>query len=320
MRKIELYVSEEDDERLDHYLAMELDEMSRTYVQKLIKDGNVTVDGKLRKASYIVKEGESILALVPEAEPLKIKAEKLTIEIVYQDESLAVINKAQGMVVHPAPGNYEGTLVNGLLYHLDNLSSINGVIRPGIVHRLDKDTSGLLVVAKTDTAHRALSNELKDHRIVREYTALLHGRLKEEKGTIDAPIGRDPSNRKKMAVLHKNSKSAITHFQVLRYYDKYTLVRVRLETGRTHQIRVHFSSIGHPIVGDPVYSNGKNEFGITVQLLHAGRIELTHPISGAKLEFEVSRPSLFKEILSKLDRREGYYEDQGINNGPKGNI
>lgn len=320
MRKIELYVSEEDNERLDHYLAMELDEMSRTYVQKLIKDGNVTVDGKLRKASYIVKEGESILALVPEAEPLKIKAEKLTIEIVYQDESLAVINKAQGMVVHPAPGNYEGTLVNGLLYHLDNLSSINGVIRPGIVHRLDKDTSGLLVVAKTDTAHRALSNELKDHRIVREYTALLHGRLKEEKGTIDAPIGRDPSNRKKMAVLHKNSKTAITHFQVLRYYDKYTLVRVRLETGRTHQIRVHFSSIGHPIVGDPVYSNGKNEFGITVQLLHAGRIELTHPISGAKLEFEVSRPSLFKEILSKLDRREGYYEDQGINNGPKGNI
>lgn len=320
MRKIELYVSEEDNERLDHYLAMELDEMSRTYVQKLIKDGNVTVDGKLRKASYIVKEGESILALVPEAEPLKIKAEKLTIEIVYQDESLAVINKAQGMVVHPAPGNYEGTLVNGLLYHLDNLSSINGVIRPGIVHRLDKDTSGLLVVAKTDTAHRALSNELKNHRIVREYTALLHGRLKEEKGTIDAPIGRDPSNRKKMAVLHKNSKTAITHFQVLRYYDKYTLVRVRLETGRTHQIRVHFSSIGHPIVGDPVYSNGKNEFGITVQLLHAGRIELTHPISGAKLEFEVSRPSLFKEILSKLDRREGYYEDQGINNGPKGNI
>lgn len=320
MRKIELYVSEEDNERLDHYLAMELDEMSRTYVQKLIKDGNVTVDGKLRKASYILKEGESILALVPEAEPLKIKAEKLTIEIVYQDESLAVINKAQGMVVHPAPGNYEGTLVNGLLYHLDNLSSINGVIRPGIVHRLDKDTSGLLVVAKTDTAHRALSNELKDHRIVREYTALLHGRLKEEKGTIDAPIGRDPSNRKKMAVLHKNSKTAITHFQVLRYYDKYTLVRVRLETGRTHQIRVHFSSIGHPIVGDPVYSNGKNEFGITVQLLHAGRIELTHPISGAKLEFEVSRPSLFKEILSKLDRREGYYEDQGINNGPKGNI
>lgn len=320
MRKIELYVSEEDNERLDHYLAMELDEMSRTYVQKLIKDGNVTVDGKLRKASYIVKEGESILALVPEAEPLKIKAEKLTIEIVYQDESLAVINKAQGMVVHPAPGNYEGTLVNGLLYHLDNLSSINGVIRPGIVHRLDKDTSGLLVVAKTDTAHRALSNELKDHRIVREYTALLHGRLKEEKGTIDAPIGRDPSNRKKMAVQHKNSKTAITHFQVLRYYDKYTLVRVRLETGRTHQIRVHFSSIGHPIVGDPVYSNGKNEFGITVQLLHAGRIELTHPISCAKLEFEVSRPSLFKEILSKLDRREGYYEDQGINNGPKGNI
>lgn len=319
MKKIELYVGEDDNERLDHYLAVELDEMSRTYVQKLIKDGNVTVDGRNRKPSYLVKEGESILAIVPEAEPLKIKAENLPIDIVYQDESLAVINKAQGMVVHPAPGNYEGTLVNGLLYHLNSLSSINGVIRPGIVHRLDKDTSGLLVVAKTDIAHRTLSNELKDHKIVREYTALLHGRLKEDTGTIDAPIGRDPSNRKKMAVVYKNSKPAITHFQALKYYDKYTLVRVRLETGRTHQIRVHFSNIGHPVVGDPVYSNGKNEFGITVQLLHAGRIEFTHPISNMRLEFEASLPELFKGILSKLDRREGYHEDQSIYNGPKSN-
>lgn len=319
MKKIELYVGEDDSERLDYYLAMELDEMSRTYVQKLIKDGNVTVDGKSRKPSYLVKEGESILAMIPEAEPLKIKAENLPIDIVYQDESLAVINKEQGMVVHPAPGNYEGTLVNGLLYHLDSLSSINGVIRPGIVHRLDKDTSGLLVVAKTDIAHRTLSNELKDHKIVREYIALLHGRLKEEAGTIDAPIGRDPSNRKKMAVVYKNSKSAITHFQAIKYYDKYTLVKVRLETGRTHQIRVHFSNIGHPVVGDPVYSNGKNEFGIAVQLLHAGRIEFTHPISSMRLEFEASLPELFKGILSKLDRREGYHEDQSIYNGPKSN-
>lgn len=319
MKKIELYVGEDDNERLDHYLALELDEMSRTYVQKLIKDGNVTVDGRNRKPSYLVKEGESILAIVPEAEPLKIKAENLPIDIVYQDESLAVINKAQGMVVHPAPGNYEGTLVNGLLYHLNSLSSINGVIRPGIVHRLDKDTSGLLVVAKTDIAHRTLSNELKDHEIVREYTALLHGRLKEDTGTIDAPIGRDPSNRKKMAVVYKNSKPAITHFQALKYYDKYTLVRVRLETGRTHQIRVHFSNIGHPVVGDPVYSNCKNEFGIAVQLLHAGRIEFTHPISSMRLEFEASLPELFKGILSKLDRREGYHEDQSIYNGPKSN-
>ncbi len=317
MKKIELYVGEDDNERLDHYLAEELNEISRTYIQKLIKDGNVTVDGKYKKPSYLVKEGESILAVVPEAEPLRIKAQNLPIDIVYQDESLAVINKPQGMVVHPAPGNYEGTLVNGLLYHLDNLSSINGVIRPGIVHRLDKDTSGLIVVAKTDIAHRALSNELKDHKIVREYIALLHGRLKEEKGTIDAPIGRDTSNRKKMAVIYKNSKPAITHYQVLKYYDKYTLVRVRLETGRTHQIRVHLSKIGHPVVGDPVYSNGKNEFGIAVQLLHAGRIEFTHPVTGMKLEFKAPCPDLFKEILSKLDRREGYHEDQSIYNGPK---
>lgn len=320
MKRIELYVGEEDNERLDHYLALELDEMSRTYVQRLIKDGNVSVDGKQRKASYTVKEGETIVALIPEAEPLKIKAENLPINIVYQDTSLAVINKDQGMVVHPALGNYDGTLVNALLFHLDNLSSINGVIRPGIVHRLDKDTSGLLVVAKTDMAHRILSSQLKEHKVVREYIALLHGILKDTEGTIDAPIGRDPANRKRMAVISRNSKPAVTHYKVIRYYGKYTLVKVRLETGRTHQIRVHFSNINHPIVGDPVYSNIKNEFNVSVQLLHAGRIEFSHPATGEHMEFMAELSELFKVVLSKLNRREDIHEDQSIHYGSKSDI
>lgn len=308
MKLIEIYVGEEDNERLDHYLALELNEISRTYIQKLIKDGNVTVNGRIKKSSYMVKEGETILANIPEAEPLRIDAQNIPLDIVFQDKYLAVINKAQGMVVHPAPGNYEGTLVNALLFHIDNLSSINGIIRPGIVHRLDKDTSGLLVIAKTDTSHRILSNQLKDHSVSREYIALLHGRLNDPEGTINAPIGRDQKNRKKMAVTQKNSKTAITHYQVLRLYEKYTLVKVKLETGRTHQIRVHFSSLKHPVVGDPLYSNLNNEFGIAVQLLHAGRLEFNHPVTGDRVEFVCELPELFKKILAKLDKKEGFDE------------
>lgn len=305
MKKIEIYVGEEDNERLDHYLALELDDISRNYVQKLIKDGFVSVNGKLKKVSYNVKEGDIVLVSLPDAEPMKLIPENLPLEIVYQDNSVVVVNKAQGMVVHPAPGNYDGTLVNALLFHIENLSSINGVIRPGIVHRLDKDTSGLLIVAKTDNAHRILSEQLRRHNVEREYLALVHGRLKDESGTINAPIGRDPKNRKKMAVVGQNSKEAITHYQVIKLYEKYTLVRVRLETGRTHQIRVHFSNIKHPVVGDPVYSNEDNELRIDVQLLHARRISFTHPVTELVMEFECEIPELFQSILDKLDRREG---------------
>ncbi|MDX9917042.1 MAG: RluA family pseudouridine synthase [Gudongella sp.] len=303
MKQIEILVGEEDNERLDYYLSIELDDVSRNFVQKLIKDGNVLVNGTVKKASYKVKQGETLLASIPEAEPLKLIPQNIPLNIVYQDESLAVINKPQGMVVHPAPGNYDGTLVNALLYHLDNLSSINGVIRPGIVHRLDKDTSGLLVVAKNDLAHRILSDNLKRHEITREYIALLNGKLKEDKGTLNFPIGRDPRNRKKMAVVTQNGKEAVTHYEVIKQYERYVLTQIRLETGRTHQIRVHFSNIGHPVVGDPLYSTGTNEFG-ALQLLHAAKIAFIHPITGIQMQFEAELPVEFQNVVNRLNKME----------------
>ncbi len=303
MKQIEILVGEEDNERLDYYLSIELDDVSRNFVQKLIKDGNVLVNGAVKKVSYKVKQGETLLAKIPEAEPLKLLPQNIPLNIVYQDEFLAVINKPQGMVVHPAPGNYDGTLVNALLYHLDNLSSINGVIRPGIVHRLDKDTSGLLVVAKNDSAHRILSDNLKRHEITREYIALLYGKIKQDKGTLNFPIGRDPRNRKKMAVVTQNGKEAVTHYEVIKQYERYVLTKIKLETGRTHQIRVHFSNIGHPVVGDPLYSTGTNEFG-ALQLLHAAKIAFIHPITGIQMQFEAELPVEFQNVVNRLNKME----------------
>lgn len=300
---IEIYVDEDDNERLDYYLSTELNEVSRTYIQKLIKDKLVEVNGLEKKSSYLVKEGDKIIVNLPKPKELEIVPENLPLDIIYQDDDIVVVNKSQDMVVHPAPGNYTGTLVNALLYHIDSLSSINGVIRPGIVHRLDKDTSGILIVAKNDISHRALSEQLKDRNVYREYIALLNGVLKNDKGTINAPIGRDPNNRKKMKVISTNSKEAITHYEVNKRYNKYTLVKAVLETGRTHQIRVHFSYINHSVVGDPVYSNGKNEFNLNKQLLHARKVGIIHPRTKEYMEFECDVPQNFKEVLKKLDSR-----------------
>jgi 23S rRNA pseudouridine1911/1915/1917 synthase len=303
MGLIELYVGEEEDERLDLYLSNELDEISRTYIQKLIKENLVKVNGVHKKSSYLVKEGDTIKVELPEPKKLEIIPENIPLDIVYEDKDLAVINKPQGMVVHPAPGNYSSTLVNALLYHMDSLSSINGIIRPGIVHRLDKDTSGLLLIAKNDFTHRQLSNQLKERYIHREYIAIVHGILHNDSGRIDAPIGRDPRNRKKMTVISKNSKEAITNYWVLDRFSKYTFAKVRLETGRTHQIRVHFSYINHPIVGDPLYSSGKNEFNLDKQLLHARKIGFVHPRTKEHMEFECDIPEPFKGIVDKLSKR-----------------
>ena len=303
MGLIELYVGEEEDERLDLYLSNELDEISRTYIQKLIKENLVKVNGVHKKSSYLVKEGDTIKVELPEPKKLEIIPENIPLDIVYEDKDLAVINKPQGMVVHPAPGNYSSTLVNALLYHMDSLSSINGIIRPGIVHRLDKDTSGLLLIAKNDFIHRELSNQLKERYIHREYIAIVHGILHNDSGRIDAPIGRDPRNRKKMTVISKNSKEAITNYWVLDRFSKYTFAKVRLETGRTHQIRVHFSYINHPIVGDPLYSSGKNEFNLDKQLLHARKIGFVHPRTKEHMEFECDIPEPFKGIVDKLSKR-----------------
>jgi 23S rRNA pseudouridine1911/1915/1917 synthase len=302
VKEIEIYVGEEDNERLDYYLSLELDEVSRTRIQKLVKDQLVKVNGSIKKSSYIVKEGDTISVVFPEPKKLEITPEDIPLEIVFEDSDLAVVNKRHGMVVHPAPGNYSGTLVNALMFHMDNLSSINGIIRPGIVHRLDKDTSGLLVIAKNDKTHRGLSEQLKHHGVYREYVALVHGNIRQDTGTIDAPIGRNQKDRKKMAVTGKNSKEAITHFSVSKRYGKYTLVTLRLETGRTHQIRVHLSHMGNPVVGDPVYSGGKNEFKMERQLLHARRLGFIHPSTNENVEFSCDLPEDFKLILERLDK------------------
>lgn len=303
-KKIEFIVGEDDGYRLDYYLSLEMNELSRSYAQKLIKDKVVTVNGSYKKQSYLVNEGDIIELLLPEIEELKLEKENIPLDIVFEDNDIVVINKPQGLVVHPAPGNYSGTLVNALLYHIDNLSSINGIIRPGIIHRIDKDTSGLLIIAKNDFSHKILSNDLKKHEISREYIALCHGRLSQNNGTINAPIGRDPRNRKKMAVTEINSKNAITHFTVLKNFDNYSLLKLKLETGRTHQIRVHLSHINHPIVGDPVYSKALNEFGINKQMLHAFKIKFNHPRSKKMMTFYAPLPDEFKNIIKKIVKRE----------------
>ncbi len=290
--------------RLDAYLAENIESLTRSRIQKLVSEGFVVVNGKEVKSNYKLREGDEITIEIPEAKETEIVAEEIPLDIVFEDDCMLVVNKPQGMVVHPAAGNYSGTLVNALMAHCgDRLSGINGEIRPGILHRIDKDTSGLLMVAKNDTAHLGLSEQIKEHSLTREYLALVHGKIKEDSGTIDAPIGRDEKDRKKMTITQKNSKNAVTHFFVLERFDKYTFIRCSLETGRTHQIRVHMSKNGHPIVGDPVYGVKKEEFRLNGQLLHAHTVGFVHPISGEYMEFSRELPEYFSEVLEKLRRK-----------------
>lgn len=290
-----------DSGRIDKYLSMQLPEMSRSYIRKLLDEGKVFLNNTPVKANQKVKAGDAIRLVCPVLKDVEIIPENIPLDIVYEDADLLVVNKPQGMVVHPAAGNYTGTLVNALLYYCgDSLSGINGERRPGILHRIDKDTSGLLLVAKNDRAHRGLAEQIKAHSLTRAYKALVHGNIKTDSGTIDEPIGRHPVDRKKMAVTWKNSKEAITHYQVLERYGKYTLVECRLETGRTHQIRVHLSRHGHPIVGDKTYGVKKETFQLNGQLLHAYKIGFLHPRSGTYMEFESPLPPYFEKICKIL--------------------
>ncbi len=298
MDEIKFLVDTSDEnKRIDSYLTEKVDGYSRTYMQKLIDDNHVRVNDKEIKSNYKLKEGDVVGIIIPDAQPLDVKAEKIALDIIYEDDDIIVINKSQGMVVHPAHGNHTGTLVNALLEHCDNLSGINGIMRPGIVHRIDKDTSGIIVIAKTNEAHLSLSEQLKNHSINRRYTALVEGIIKTDHGTVDAPIGRNISDRKKMAVIERNSKNAVTHFQVLERYNHHTLIEARLETGRTHQIRVHMAYIGHPVVGDTVYGFMKQKFDTNGQLLHARLLGFIHPRRGEYMEFEAPLPDYFQNII-----------------------
>ena len=287
--------------RIDRYLSDCCSEFSRSYLQKLLKDGGVSVDGRIVKSNYKVTKGEHILLEVPEAVEPEILPETMMLDILYEDEDIIMVNKPKGMVVHPAAGHASGTLVNALLAHCCDLSGINGILRPGIVHRIDRDTTGVLVACKNDIAHNAIAEQLKAHSITRIYYAIVHGRIQEENGTINAPIGRHPVNRKKMSINSKNGKSAITHYHVLQNFDRYTYVECHLETGRTHQIRVHMASIGHPLLGDTVYGPAKCPFPkLQGQTLHAGVLGISHPRTGEYLEIQAPLPEYFVELLEKF--------------------
>ncbi len=290
--------------RCDKFISENVEGVSRSYIKKLFDEGKVSVNGRARDASYKLKDGDKIVFELPEPKVIEAKPEKIELDIVYEDESVIVINKPRGMVVHPAPGSETGTLVNAVLYHAkDALSGINGALRPGIVHRIDKDTTGLLVVAKTNDAHIKLSEQLTDRTLSREYYCIVHGNIKEDNGTVDAPIGRSGDDRKKMAVTDKNSRSAVTDYFVCERFGKYTLVRCKLRTGRTHQIRVHMKHIGHPILGDKTYGIKKEEFSLDGQLLHAGKIGFIHPRTGEKVYFTAPLPEDFRSVLEILRGR-----------------
>ena len=290
-------------ERLDAFLARSVEGLSRSAAQKLIEDGMVLRNGKPGKKNDKLNIGDAISYQIPEPKAVDIAPKEIPLDIVYEDDDLLVINKPKGLVVHPAAGHQDDTLVNGLLYALgDDLSGINGELRPGIVHRIDKDTSGLLAVAKNDLAHTMLASQLKDHSMARTYEAIVCGVLKEDSGTVDAPIGRHPSDRKKMCVTQRNSKPAVTHWEVIRRYRGYTHIRCKLETGRTHQIRVHMAYIGHPILGDTVYGHKKAELGQSSQCLHAGVLCFAHPRDGHPVMVFAELPQYFKDVLEKLEK------------------
>jgi 23S rRNA pseudouridine1911/1915/1917 synthase len=295
-------VADEDaGERIDKLVADSIDDVSRTTVQQWIRDGLVTVNGKTVKPNYKAASGDEVAVNIPEPEEYDVEPEDIPLDIVYEDPDMIVINKPRGMVVHPAPGHYSGTLVNALLYHCKDLSGINGVMRPGIVHRIDKDTSGLLMAAKNDRAHASLSAQLKEHSITRKYLAVVHGRVEHLQGTVDAPIGRDPKDRKMFTVTDRNSKHAVTHFAVLEHIGSFTLLELALETGRTHQIRVHMKFIGHPLVGDPLYGREKDRSRfIDGQALHAAVLGFVHPSSGEYLEFAAPLPEDMQALLTRL--------------------
>ena len=291
----------EKESRADIYIAENAEGISRSFLKKLFDLGEILVNGKAVRASYKLKCGDEISFSLPKAKPLNVTAQNIPIDIVYEDEELLVINKARGMVVHPAAGNEDGTLVNALMYHCgDTLSGINGVMRPGIVHRIDKDTTGLLVVAKNDNAHQKLTDQLSDHTLSRVYYAIVHGNIKEDNLTIDAPIARDNADRKKMTIAKNVGRDALTHISVLERFGKYTFIKCRLKTGRTHQIRVHTKSIMHPILGDKTYGLKKEEFSLDGQLIHAGEIGFIHPASGELVSFKAPLPDDFSQTLEKI--------------------
>ena len=289
-------------ERIDKFLDGRIESLSRSYIQKLIKEKKILVNQLPVKANYKLTTGDTIILQIPDPEPLDIQPENIPLDILYEDDDLLMVNKPKGMVVHPSAGHTTGTLVNAVMYHCkEDLSGINGVMRPGIVHRIDKDTTGVLVICKNDKAHNFVAEQLKEHSITRKYRAIVNGVIKEDEGTVDAPIGRHPVDRKKMSINEKNGRHAVTHYRVLKRFSKYTYIECQLETGRTHQIRVHMASIHHPLVGDTVYGPEKSPFHLQGQTLHAGVLGFIHPRTGEYMEFTAPLPQYFTELLQKLE-------------------
>ncbi|MBS6733951.1 MAG: RluA family pseudouridine synthase [Clostridiales bacterium] len=303
MKQINFEVLSEDaDSRIDRYLAQQMPDQSRSFLQKLIREEQITVNGRPVKANYRLQPEDQVLVIVPDPQLPDILPENIPLDILYEDSDVLVINKPKGMVVHPAAGHYTNTVVNAVMYHCQgNLSGINGVMRPGIVHRIDRDTTGAIVICKNDQAHQSLAQQLKEHSITRSYRAIVWNNLKEDEGTVDRPIGRHPVDRKKMAVNEKNGKTAVTHYRVLERFGRFTYIECRLETGRTHQIRVHMASIGHPLLGDEVYGpSGKQPFRLQGQCLHAMTLGFLHPSTGEYVEFEAPLPEYFTQLLKNF--------------------
>ena len=297
---------EESGIRIDRYLAEKDSGLSRSFIQKLLKDGQITVGDKAAKSNYKVRENDRIHLEIPDSSEPDIVPEDIPLDILYEDHDVILVNKPKGMVVHPAAGHYTGTLVNALMFHCkEDLSGINGVLRPGIVHRIDMDTTGVIIACKNDLAHNSIAAQLKEHSITRRYQAIVHGALKDDEGVIDEPIGRSPKDRKKMAVNYNNGKSAVTHYKVLTRFKDFTHIECRLETGRTHQIRVHMASIGHPLLGDEVYGPARQPFSLEGQTLHAGVLGFIHPRTGEYVEFSAPLPAYFEELLEKLRKKAG---------------
>lgn len=300
MEEYEL-TADESGERIDKFLSRNCENLSRSYIQKLLKDGNIMVNKLAVKANYKIASGDVIHIRIPESEPLDILPEDIPLDILYEDSDILIVNKPKGMVVHPSPGHYTHTLVNAVLYHCGgNLSGINGVIRPGIVHRIDMNTTGSLLICKNDRAHQILAEQLKEHSITRRYHAIVHGNIKEDSGTVDAPIGRHPADRKKMSTKSQHGRHAVTHYRVLERFGSYTYIECELETGRTHQIRVHMSSIGHPILGDDVYGPARCPFKLEGQTLHAKTLGIIHPSTKEYMEFDAPLPQYFQNLLTML--------------------